>query len=92
MTSGMRIGTWNLDGRWSLAHQAFMQEQMCDVWLLTEVPGDISLQGYTQHLSQEIMLEESIGLAFSRYSHSAWSRLGTHTRQLQPPLSVTQHS
>jgi hypothetical protein len=57
MISGMRIGTWNLDGQWSMAHDVFMQKQACDVWLLTEVPGDISLQGYTQHLSQEIMLK-----------------------------------
>jgi hypothetical protein len=57
MISGMRIGTWNLDGRWSLAHQVFMQNQMCDVWLLTEVPERISIQGYTQHLSQDSMLK-----------------------------------
>jgi hypothetical protein len=57
MISGMRIGTWNLDGRWSRAHHVFMQKQACDVWLLTEVPEDVSLQGYTQHLSQEIMLK-----------------------------------
>ena len=34
----MRSGTWNLDGNWSPTHHVFMQNQMCDVWLLTEVP------------------------------------------------------
>lgn len=34
----MRIGTWNLAGRWSLAHQSFLEDAECDVWLLTEVP------------------------------------------------------
>ena len=53
----MRIGTWNLDGNWSLAHHTFMQYEMCDVWLLTEVPEEIHLQGYTPHLSQESMLD-----------------------------------
>lgn len=57
MVSGMRIGTWNLDDNWSVAHQVFMQNQMCDAWLLTEVPERICIQGYTQHLSQDSMLK-----------------------------------
>lgn len=56
MISGMRIGTWNLDGNWSPAHHVFMQRQMCDVWLLTEVPDNIWVQGYARHLSRESML------------------------------------
>ncbi len=46
----MRIGTWNLAGRWSLAHQSFLEDADCDVWLLTEVPPAFSLPG--GHLSR----------------------------------------
>ena len=33
----MRIGTWNLAGRWSSGHRGFLEEMRCDVLLLTEV-------------------------------------------------------
>lgn len=33
----MRIGTWNLQQRWSPAHAALLERESCDVWLLTEV-------------------------------------------------------
>lgn len=39
----MRIGTWNLAGRWSDAHRALLQDARCDVWLLTEVPARFDL-------------------------------------------------
>jgi hypothetical protein len=42
----MRIGTWNLDGRWSDEHAKFLQRQDCNVWLLTEVRTDLDLLGY----------------------------------------------
>lgn len=41
----MRIGTWNLAGRWSLRHQTLLTEEECDVWLLTEVPPTFALPG-----------------------------------------------
>ena len=41
----MRIGTWNLDGRWSANHQQFLENGECDVWLLTEVPKRFALAG-----------------------------------------------
>ena len=41
----MRIGTWNLDGRWSPRHQHLLEDAECDVWLLTEVPTSFSLPG-----------------------------------------------
>ena len=34
----MLIGTWNLEGRWSARHEAFLVEPQCDLWLLTEFP------------------------------------------------------
>lgn len=33
----VRIGTWNLDGRWSDSHMRFLDAAGCDAWLLTEV-------------------------------------------------------
>lgn len=41
----MRIGTWNLAGRWSARHRALLEDAACDVWLLTEVPAALSLDG-----------------------------------------------
>jgi hypothetical protein len=45
----VRIGTWNLAGRWSSDHLALLQDQECDVWLLTEVPTEASIPGMTAH-------------------------------------------
>jgi acetyl/propionyl-CoA carboxylase alpha subunit len=47
----VRIGTWNLAGRWSEHHQALLLEADCDVWLLTEVNERTVLPGYALHLS-----------------------------------------
>lgn len=51
----MRIGTWNLEGRWSSAHRDLLQQQSCDVWLLTEVPKDLSLGAAQIHHTTERM-------------------------------------
>ncbi len=51
----MRIGTWNLAGRWSDAHLALLLEADCDVWLLTEVNERTSLPGYALHVTQSRM-------------------------------------
>jgi endonuclease/exonuclease/phosphatase family metal-dependent hydrolase len=52
----MRIGTWNLDNRWSDAHKDLLAREGCDVWLLTEVTPkaqhtDATIAGYHAHLS-----------------------------------------
>jgi len=47
----VRIGTWNLAGRWSPAHLALLTAQDCDVWLLTEVRDDVDVPGYWVHLA-----------------------------------------
>jgi hypothetical protein len=39
----VRVGTWNLAGRWSDAHETLLREQHCDVWLLTEVSDRMQL-------------------------------------------------
>jgi len=36
----LRIGTWNLDARWSADREAVLLDAECDVWLLTEVSPD----------------------------------------------------
>jgi hypothetical protein len=57
----MRIGTWNLDAKWTQAHQALLAREHCDVWLLTEVSPSACdptapLAGYHRQLSKGIML------------------------------------
>lgn len=47
----MRIGTWNLEGHWSAAHQALLSREQCDVWLLTEVSASASLEKFNKHFS-----------------------------------------
>lgn len=47
----MRIGTWNLAGRWSMDHARVIEDADCDIWLLTDVPARVSASGYHQHLS-----------------------------------------
>ena len=56
----MRIGTWNLDARWSEAHQTLLARERCDVWLLTEVNPkarhtNAKIAGYHSHLSAGVM-------------------------------------
>lgn len=41
----MRIGTWNLEGRWTPDHAAVMADLKCDVWLLTENQRNTELPG-----------------------------------------------
>lgn len=53
---GMRVGTWNLAGRWSAEHANLMAEQRCHVWLLTEVRDDVDLDGYCRHFSEGVMV------------------------------------
>lgn len=48
----MRIGTWNLAGRWSTDHARVIEDADCDIWLLTDVPARVSAGGYHQHLSR----------------------------------------
>ena len=53
----MRIGTWNLAGRWTDEHRSLMDELDCDVWLLTEVSERLSIHGHELHLSQGVMAQ-----------------------------------
>lgn len=51
----MRIGTWNLAGRWSPEHHEFIRALDCDVLLLTEVSERVSIDGYEGHLGEAVM-------------------------------------
>jgi len=51
----MRIGTWNLEGKWSDRHADFLQRQACDVWLLTEVHPDVHLEDYERTFTKSLM-------------------------------------
>jgi hypothetical protein len=53
--SGMRIGTWNLAGRWSARHLAMLTAADCDVWLLTEVNDRLAIADYTGHVTETPM-------------------------------------
>lgn len=55
MLEGMRlrIGTWNMEGRWSDEHRHLLAWQQCDVWLLTEVSEKSKFPGYVIHPSRE---------------------------------------
>ena len=39
----MRIATWNMEGKGSSRHVAFLNAMACDALLLTEVPHDLDL-------------------------------------------------
>jgi hypothetical protein len=52
----MKIGTWNLDADWSDAHKSLLSEADCDVWLLTEVSPETSMEDYDHHYSAHRMV------------------------------------
>lgn len=51
----MRIGTWNLAGRWDSRHLDLIRAMDCDVLLLTEVSERVDMPGYVLHLGQQSM-------------------------------------
>lgn len=76
----MRIGTWNLAGRNSDAHAAFLAGLNCDVLLLTEVRDDVRLPGYDRHLAVGEM-------ATGRRWAGVFSRIGLTTLPDPHPTS-----
>jgi len=81
MLAVMRVGTWNLDGRWSDDHYKFLEEQGCDVWLLTEVSADVQLHGYQQVVTETPMTTE-------RYWSAILSRPGLEERDDPHPATA----
>lgn len=51
----MKIGTWNMDGRGGAGQTTFLQDQECDVLLLTEVKDGWLLPGYDLTLGGAVM-------------------------------------
>jgi endonuclease/exonuclease/phosphatase family metal-dependent hydrolase len=51
----VRIGTWNLAGRWDARHLHLIDTMACDVLLLTEVSERLDLPGYDVHLGRQLM-------------------------------------
>ena len=51
----MRIGTWNLDGRWDARHRDLLARLECDVLLLTEVPDQVDIPGMHGYRTTEPM-------------------------------------
>lgn len=51
----MRIGTWNVQGRWDSRHLDLIETMDCDVLLLTEVSERLDLPGYSLHLGEPLM-------------------------------------
>jgi hypothetical protein len=51
----MRIGTWNLAGRWSDARAEFLASMRCDVLLLTEVHHETRVPGMQGRTSYGLM-------------------------------------
>lgn len=60
MQHGLRIGTWNLSGRCDDRHRKLLLAQDCDIWLLTEVPAGIAVEGYYAHVTAEMMCDLTI--------------------------------
>ncbi len=55
-TARVRIGTWNLDGRWDDRHLDLLESLDCDVLLLTELDERAEIPGYTTHSTSQPML------------------------------------
>jgi exonuclease III len=51
----MRIGTWNVEGRWSAEHASLLLDADADIWLLTEVRHSTQTPGYDLHATTESM-------------------------------------
>jgi hypothetical protein len=51
----VRVGTWNMQGRWTPAHRALLQDHACDVWLLTEVNQRLEVPGHCRSATTALM-------------------------------------
>lgn len=51
----MRIGTWNLAGRWDGRHLDLIESMACDLLLLTEVSDRVDVPGLWHHTTTSLM-------------------------------------
>lgn len=63
----MRVGTWNLAGRWSDQHASLLEAQRCDVWLLTEVSHRAAMSDWNRHAT-------AADMAPRRHWAAVWSQ------------------
>jgi hypothetical protein len=54
-TAVVRIGTWNLQGRWDRRHLDHITAISCDILLLTEVADRVELPGFELHATKMLM-------------------------------------
>lgn len=54
-TGAVRIGTWNLEGRWDERHLELITRMACDLLLLTEVPERVELPETNLHIGAGLM-------------------------------------
>ena len=70
----MRIGTWNMAGRWDGRHLGLVNAADCDVWLFTEVHERVEVQGFERHLSAGVMAPKRRWAGvYSRLPITAWA-------------------
>jgi hypothetical protein len=51
----VRIGTWNLEGRWDARHEDHLTVMRCDLLLLTEVSERVKIPDMTMHSTRASM-------------------------------------
>lgn len=56
-TALVRIGVWNLEGRWDERHRALLDAMRCDILLLTEVSERVAIEGMDLHRTLGEMVE-----------------------------------
>jgi endonuclease/exonuclease/phosphatase family metal-dependent hydrolase len=72
-TAPVRIGTWNLEGRWDDRHLDLITRMDCDVLLLTEVSERVHLAEYEMHLGDQLMARQR-----------RWAAVATRQLPLRP--------
>lgn len=72
----MRIGTWNLEGKWSVDHASIIESMNADLLLLTEVPVSISLDRYSGVSSGLMSVRNHWSAAYSRVG--GWAAPSPH--------------
>jgi hypothetical protein len=50
----VRIGTWNLEGRWDARHEDHLTVMRCDLLLLTEVSERVKIPDMTLHATRGV--------------------------------------
>jgi hypothetical protein len=80
-SSCVRVGTWNLAGRWTDQHHRFLVEQACDVWLITEVNERVGVREMRSHRTEAFM-------AAQRRWAGAFSTIELHPMEDPHPASA----